>query len=302
VSVLPKVRSSLSSGGAVVALESTIISHGMPYPQNLQTARALEAVVHSRGAVPATVALVDGVLRAGLDDASLERLAEGTDVVKASRRDLPALVAKRATAGTTVAATMFVAHAAGIAVFATGGIGGVHRGAEQTFDVSGDLTELARTPVVVVCAGAKSVLDLPKTLEVLETGAVPVIGMGTGEFPAFYSRSSGLAVDARVDSVAELADVVRAHRHLGFPGGILVANPIPEQDEIPAAEIGPRVDEALADADRLGVSRKDLTPYLLGRLNELTGGRSLTANIALVRSNAALAADLAVALSDRARA
>jgi pseudouridine-5'-phosphate glycosidase len=302
IEVAPEVAAALADGRGVVALESTIISHGMPYPDNLATARAVEAVVAGHGAVPATIARVDGRVRVGLDDAALERVAAGdregsAGVGKASRRDLPVVVARKATAGTTVAATMYLAHRAGIGVFATGGIGGVHRGAERTMDVSADLVELGATPVTVVCAGAKSILDLPRTLEVLETEGVPVVGFGTDEFPAFFSRESGLAVPHRVDSVAELAALVTAHRDLGLPGGILVANPIPAADAVPAAEIGARIEEALADADRAGVSGKDVTPYLLGRIVELTGGRSLTANVALVRNNAALAADLAVALA-----
>jgi pseudouridine-5'-phosphate glycosidase len=298
IDVSPEVAGTLAAAGAVVALESTIISHGMPYPDNLATARAVEQVVRDAGAVPATIAVVDGRVRVGLDDAALERLASGGDeVAKASRRDLPVLVARKATAGTTVAATMFLAHAAGIGVFATGGIGGVHRGVERTLDVSADLTELGATPVTVVCAGAKSILDLPRTLEVLETEGVPVIGIGTDEFPAFFSRESGLPVPHRVDTVAELAAVVAAHRDLGLPGGILVANPIPAAAAIPAAEITAWIEEALADADRLGVSGKDVTPYLLGRIVELTGGASLVANVALVKDNARLAAELAVALS-----
>jgi pseudouridine-5'-phosphate glycosidase len=306
--VTPEVAEALAAGGAVVALESTIISHGMPYPDNLATARAVEGVVREHGATPATIALVDGRVRIGLDDAALERLAAGGDeasgwagaeVDKASRRDLPVFAARKATAGTTVAATMFLAHRAGIGVFATGGIGGVHRGAERTMDVSADLLELGATPVTVVCAGAKSILDLPRTLEVLETHGVPVLGVGTDEFPAFFSRESGLAVPHRVDTVAELAAVVAAHRGLGLTGGILVANPIPVADAVPAAEIGARIEEALADADREGVTGKDVTPYLLGRIVELTGGRSLTANIALIRNNAALAAQLSVALASR---
>jgi pseudouridine-5'-phosphate glycosidase len=278
VEVSPEVADALAGGRGVVALESTIISHGMPYPDNLATARGVEQVVRDHGAVPATIALVDGRVRVGLDDAALERLAAGGDeagagIEKASRRDLPVLVARKATAGTTVAATMFLAHRAGVAVFATGGIGGVHRGVERTLDVSADLVELGATPVTVVCAGAKSILDLPRTLEVLETQGVPVIGVGTDEFPAFFSRESGLAVPHRVESAAELAAVVTAHRDLGLPGGILVANPIPEADAVPAAEIGARIEEALAD------------------------GRSLVANVALVRNNAALAADLSVQLT-----
>ena len=297
MSVAPEVAEALAAGRAVVALESTIITHGMPYPANLETARSVEAVVREHGAVPATIALVDGVPRVGLDAATLERLASSEGVAKASRRDLPALVAAGASAGTTVAATMYLAHLAGIAIFATGGLGGVHRGAEHTFDISADLDELACTPVTVVCAGAKSILDLPRTLEVLETRGVPVIGVGTDEFPAFFSRTSGLPVDHRVDSAEELAAVLAAHRTLGMRGGVLVANPIPMAAALDGTDIDARVDEAVADAERAGVGRKDLTPYLLGRINELTGGRSLTANIALVRNNAALAARVAVALA-----
>ena len=297
VSVAPDVAKALASGRAVVALESTIITHGMPYPANLATARSVEAVVREHGAVPATIALVDGVARVGLDDATLERLASSEGVAKASRRDLPAFVAATVSAGTTVAATMYLAHLAGIRIFATGGIGGVHRGAEHTFDISADLDELACTPVAVVCAGAKSILDLPRTLEVLETRGVPVIGVGTDEFPAFFSRTSGLPVDHRVDSPEELAAVLAAHAALGMRGGVLVANPVPVEDALDGTDIDARVDEAVADAERAGVGRKDLTPYLLGRINELTGGRSLTANIALVRNNAALAARVAVALA-----
>jgi pseudouridylate synthase len=295
--VAPEVAQALAGGRAVVALESTIISHGMPYPDNLRTARAVEDVVRAAGAVPATIAVVGGRLRVGLDDAALERLAGDPDVAKASRRDLPALVARGATAGTTVAATMYLAHLAGIAVFATGGIGGVHRGAEHTFDVSADLDELASTPVTVVCAGAKSILDLPKTLEVLETGGVPVVGVGTDEFPAFFTRTSGLPVDHRVDSAAELAALVAAHRRLGMRGGVLVANPIPAADALDPADIDARIADAIADAERAGVTRKQVTPYLLARINELTDGRSLVANIALIRNNARLAAELAVELA-----
>lgn len=301
VDVSPEVAAALASGSAVVALESTIITHGMPYPANLETARGVEEVVRSHGATPATIAVLDGRCCVGLDDAALERLAlsaqgEG-DVVKASRKDLPAVVARGGTAGTTVAATMYLAHLAGVAVFATGGIGGVHRGAEHTFDVSADLDELGATPVAVVCAGAKSILDLPKTLEVLETRGVPVVGMGTDEFPAFFSRTSGLPVDHRVESPEDLARVLVEHRRLGLRGGVLVANPIPEADAIPAHEIDARIDEAIADAERAGITRKEVTPYLLGRINELTDGRSLVANIALVRNNAMVAARTAVALA-----
>ncbi|WP_088285171.1 pseudouridine-5'-phosphate glycosidase [Kineosporia sp. A_224] len=307
VELAPEVAQALAEGRPVVALESTIITHGMPYPANLETARGVEDVVRANGATPATIAVLDGRLCVGLDDEALERLArsaEGADgthdgggeVVKASRKDLPAVVARGATAGTTVAATMYLAHLAGVRIFATGGIGGVHRGAEHTFDVSADLDELGATPVTVVCAGAKSILDLPKTLEVLETRGVPVIGLGTDEFPAFFSRTSGLPVDHRVDTPEQLAAVLVEHRRLGLRGGVLVANPIPEADAIPAEEIDARIDEAIADAERAGITRKEVTPYLLARINELTDGRSLVANIALVRNNAAVAARTAVAL------
>lgn len=297
VDVAAEVADALAGGQGVVALESTIISHGMPYPDNLATARAVEGVVRENGAVPATIALVEGRLRVGLDDAALERLASGEDVAKASRRDLPALVARKATAGTTVAATMYLAWLAGVPIFATGGIGGVHRGAEHTFDVSADLDELGATPVTVVCAGAKSILDLPKTLEVLETHGVPVIGYGTDEFPAFFTRTSGLPVDHRVDGPGELAAVLAEHRRLRMRGGVLVVNPIPAADALQADDIDARIAQAIADADGAGVARKEVTPYLLARINELTGGRSLVANIALVRNNAAVAARTAAALA-----
>ena len=244
--------------------------------------------------------VLDGELCVGLDDAALERLAAGAGsaaIAKASRRDLPALMAAGASAGTTVAATMFLAHRAGIPIFATGGIGGVHRGAEHTFDVSADLDELGSTPVAVVCAGAKSILDLPKTLEMLETYGVPVIGVGTDEFPAFFTRSSGLPVDHRVEGASDLAAVLREHARLGLRGGVLVVNPIPEADALDPADIDARIAEAIADAEREGISRKEVTPYLLARINDLTGGRSLVANIALIRHNARLAALTAVELA-----
>jgi pseudouridine-5'-phosphate glycosidase len=297
VLLAPEVAGALALGRAVVALESTIVTHGMPYPANLETARGVEAVVRVHGAVPATIALIDGRATVGLDDATLERLASAEGVAKASRRDLPALAAARASAGTTVAATMYLAHRAGIPIFATGGIGGVHRGAGDTFDVSADLDELGTTPVTVVCAGAKSILDLAKTLEVLETRGVPVIGVGTAEFPAFFSRTSGLPVGHRVDTPEELAAVLVEHRAFGMRGGVLVANPIPVPDALDGSDIEARVDQAVADAERLGVRSKDVTPYLLERINELTHGRSLTANIALIRHNAEFAARTAVALS-----
>ncbi len=292
-----EVAQALAEGRPVVALESTIVTHGMPFPRNLETALGVQDVVRASGAVPATVALVEGVPRVGLPDADLERLAAGEGIAKASRRDLPALVAAGRSAGTTVAATMYLAHLAGIPIFATGGIGGVHRGAETTFDISADLDELASTPVTVVSAGAKSILDLPRTLEVLETRGVPVVGFGTDEFPAFFSRSSGLPVDARVDTPEELAAVLRAHRRLGMRGGVLVANPVPAADALPPEEIDGAVDRAVAEAERAGVGRRELTPYLLARVVELTGGRSLAANVALVRDNARVAALTAVALA-----
>lgn len=297
IDVSAAVSLALAEGRAVVALESTIITHGMPFPQNVETARGVEAVVRGGGAVPATIAVLDGRLRVGLDDPDLELLASrarGT-VTKASRRDLAAVLARGGTAGTTVAATMIAAHMAGIGVFATGGIGGVHRGAETTFDVSADLLEFARTPVAVVCAGAKSILDIGKTLEVLETHGVPVLGYLTDAFPAFYARDSGHPVDARVESADEIARILDTGRRLGLSTGTVIANPIPEADALDSAVMDARIAAAIADAERAGVTRKDLTPYLLQRLYEVTDGLSLRANIALVRNNAALAAAIAVA-------
>jgi len=294
----PEVAAAIGAGAAVVALESTIITHGMPYPQNLQTAREVEAIVRAGGATPATIAVIDGSIRVGLDEAGLEQLGRtGFAAAKASRRDLAFLMVARKTAGTTVAATMQIAALAGIRVFATGGIGGAHRGAEETFDISADLMELAATRVAVVCAGAKSILDLPKTLEVLETNGVPVLGYRTDRFPAFFARDSGLPVDHRVDSAEQIADIIRAQASLGGTGGILVANPIAEADALDGAAIEERIAEAIAEAEAKGVGRKDLTPFLLQRLFELTGGRSLTANIALIKSNAALAAAIACSLA-----
>ena len=297
LSVGSEVREALGAGKPVVALESTIITHGMPYPANIETARAVEAVVRDHGATPATIAVLNGRLVAGMDDATLEHLAQAKGVTKASRRDLAAVLVKGETAGTTVAATMIVAALAGIPIFATGGIGGVHRGAEETFDISADLIELASTPVTVVCAGAKSILDLPKTLEVLETHGVPVLGYGGTEFPAFFSRSSGYSVDHRFDAPEDIARVIGAQRTLGLSTGILVTNPIPLSDAIESAEIDPHIAEAVREAEDQGVARKDLTPFLLQRILELTGGRSLEANIALVKNNAMLAAKVAVALA-----
>lgn len=280
-------------GRPIVALESTIITHGMPYPQNVETARRVEAEVRAHGAEPATVAVMAGAVQVGLDDAALEELGRARDVLKLSRADLAVCLASGCTGATTVAATMICARLAGIEVFATGGIGGVHRGAETSFDVSADLRELAETPVSVVSAGAKAILDLPKTLEALETLGVPVIAVGQHEFPAFWSRSSGLPAPLRLDTPAEIAAAHLMRARLGLPGGQLVANPIPADAEIPRETIVPFVEQALAEAAARGVAAKAVTPFLLQRLFELTAGRSLAANIALVLNNARLAARIA---------
>jgi pseudouridine-5'-phosphate glycosidase len=286
----------------LLALESTVISHGLPYPRNLETARRLERIAREHGAEPRTVAVIDGELRAGLSDAELELLARSRDVRKLSRRDLPIAVARGWTGATTVATTMAIAARHGIHVFSTGGIGGVHRaGAPAAFlpaDISADLPELAQTPVAVVCAGAKAILDLPATLEWLETWGVPVIGYGTDEFPAFYSRHSGLPVDVRVDTPEEAAEIVRAKAELGLPGGVLICVPVPEELELPAVEAGAAIEEALVDAEAAGVRGRDITPFLLARVAELTGERSLAANLALLRNNVRVGAQIAVALSE----
>lgn len=293
----PEVRDALDRGAPVVALETTIVTHGMPYPVNVETARSLEAIVRSEGAVPATIAVLDGTIRVGIEEGVLEHLARQRNVRKLSRADLADALVKGDPGATTVAATMLIAARAGIAVFATGGIGGVHRGAEQTLNVSADLGELARTPVTVVCAGAKAILDLPKTLEVLETLGVPTIGYGTDAFPAFYSRASGLRAPLRCDTPGEVAALVRTHRALGAGGGVLVANPIPAGAEIPFAEMQRHVDAAIAAAAAAGIGGKELTPFLLADLFARTSGRSLTANVALVENNARLAARIAAASS-----
>lgn len=291
----PEVAAALTAGAPVVALESTIISHGMPWPQNAGTALAVQAEVRAHGAVPATIAVVDGRLVAGLSDAQIHGLARaGTATPKASRRDLPLLIAQGHSGSTTVAATMVIAALAGIRVFATGGIGGVHRGAAQSFDVSADLQELARTPVAVVCAGAKSILDLGLTLEYLETHGVPVIGYQTDALPAFFCRDSGFAVDCRLDTPAQIARVMQAQWALGG-AGLLVCNPIPEAHALPRALVDGAIDQALADCAAQGISGKATTPFLLQRVNALTGGQSLVANVQLVLHNARLAAAVAVA-------
>ena len=282
----------------VVALESTIVAHGMPYPQNVETARAVEAAVRAHGAEPATIAVWDGVPRIGLDDAGLEALGRTSGVWKVSRRDLPYVVAKGLHGATTVASTMILAHRAGIRVFATGGIGGVHRGAERTFDVSADLTELARTPVAVVSAGAKAILDLALTLEYLETHGVPVIGYQTSEFPAFYSRRSGHTLELRAETPGELAKILQAQWALGFESGALVANPIPEPYALDHDAMEAAIEEAVREATAQGIQGKALTPFLLAKIKHLTGGRSLEANIQLVLNNARLAAELAKGLSE----
>jgi pseudouridine-5'-phosphate glycosidase len=288
-----EVADTLRDGRPVVALESTIISHGMPYPQNVAMATEVEGIIREQGAVPATIAVLGGRPRVGLGADDLELLASHGDVAKVSVRDLPFVVARGTHGATTVAATMRLAAMAGIRVFVTGGLGGVHRGAPQTFDVSADLTELGRTRVAVVSAGVKSILDIGLTLETLETLGVPVLTVGSDEFPSFYSRSSGHAAPMRVDSAAEVAAVMTAQWRLGLDAGLVVTNPIPEEDEIPADQIGGIIDRALGDMERLGIHGKDATPYLLGRIVEITGGASLTANIALVRHNARLGAAVA---------
>lgn len=293
LTVTDEVATALAEGTPVVALESTIISHGMPYPQNVAMAVEVEGIIRENGAVPATIAVLDGKPRIGLSPDDLELLASHGDVTKVSVRDLPFVVARGTHGATTVAATMRLAALAGIRTFVTGGLGGVHRGAQQTFDVSADLTELGTTDVAVVSAGVKSILDIGLTLETLETLGVPVLAFGSDEFPSFYSRSSGHAAPMRVDTAAEVAAVMSSKWALGIAGGIVIANPIPAEDEIPADEIGVIIEQALADMDALGIHGKDATPYLLGRIVEITGGASLTANIALVRHNARLGAAIA---------
>jgi pseudouridine-5'-phosphate glycosidase len=292
-----EVRKARETGAPVVALESTIITHGMPWPGNLDTARRVEDEVRGAGAVPATIAVIEGRLHAGLDAAALEGLARAKGVAKLSRADLADCLATGGTGATTVAATMIGARIAGIEVFATGGIGGAHRGAETSFDISADLRELSETPVTVVAAGAKAILDLPKTLEILETLGVPVITVGQDDFPAFWSRSSGLPSPLRMDTPEAIARAHRTRAALGIAGGQLVANPIPPADEIPRDVLAPLIDQALAEAAELGVAAKAVTPFLLSRILDLTGGRSLEANIALVLNNARLAARIARALS-----
>jgi pseudouridine-5'-phosphate glycosidase len=296
----PEVSAAVSVGRPVVALESTIIAHGMAYPANVETALAVEQVVRDHGAVPATIAIIGGQLKAGLSGEEIKRFGqEGPGIMKVSVRDLPFVAGRGLDGATTVAATMRIAAMAGIPVFATGGMGGVHRGAGETFDVSADLTEMTQSNVALVTAGAKAILDLPLTLERLETDGVPVIGFGTGEFPAFYSRSSGLKVPMRAETPEEVAAIMRSKWDLGLRGAIVVANPIPVADEIPASEIEPVIAAALAEADRLCTRGKDVTPFLLAEIVKATKGRSLQANIALVKNNAKVAAEIAAAFASR---
>lgn len=298
--VAPEVAKAIAEGRPVVALESTIISHGMPYPQNVETALQVEKIIRDHGAVPATIAILGGRLKAGLTPEEIDYLGRtGAGVTKTSRRDLPVIVAKGMDGATTVTTTMMIAHMAGIQVFATGGIGGVHRGAETTMDISADLEELAQTPVMVVCAGAKSILDLGLTLEYLETKGVPVIGYQTKELPAFYTRRSGFGVDYELDSPAELAAAFRCQREMGLKTGMLVTNPIPEQYSMDADTINAAIDKAIAEAAEQGIHGKATTPFLLARVKDLTGGDSLESNIRLVYNNAALAAETAAELCRR---
>ncbi len=300
LSISPEVEAALKNGKPVVALESTIISHGMPYPQNVETALKVEQTIRENGAVPATIAIIGGRLKAGCTPEEIEYLGrKGQAVTKASRRDLPVLVARGEDGATTVTTTMIIAAMAGIRVFATGGIGGVHRGAEKTMDISADLEELAETPVMVVCAGAKSILDLGLTLEYLETKGVPVIGYGTEELPAFYTRKSGFKVDYRIDTPEDLAAAFRAKLEMGLRGGMLVTNPIPEEYSMDADYINHAIDEAVAEAERLGIHGKATTPFLLAKIKDLTGGDSLAANIQLVLNNARLAAKTAACLCQK---
>ena len=297
VSFSAEVAAARAAGTPLVALESTIITHGMPYPGNLEMAESVESIIRNEGAVPATIAVIEGRLHIGLDRDALQALAQTTDAMKLSRADLAFAISEGRTGATTVAATMIAAHRAGIHVFATGGIGGVHRKAEESFDISADLEELSRTPVIVVCAGAKAILDVPKTLEVLETKGVPVVTLGQDDFPAFWSRSSGLRSPLRLDSPDRIAAFQRARETLGIAGGMLIGNPVPEKDEIPGDEMEGYIAEALARAEAEGIAGKAVTPFLLARIGERTKGAALAANIALARNNARLGAEIAVALA-----
>lgn len=299
LTISPEVEAALNSNQGVVALESTIITHGMPYPQNRDTALGVEQAVRDSGAIPATIAILDGQIMVGLNEEQLETLAKSSNAMKLSRADLAMALARKAMGSTTVAATMIIAQLAGIKVFATGGIGGVHQGAELSFDISADLQELGRTPVTVICAGAKAILDIPKTLEVLETLGVPVLAYAQNEVPAFWSRSSGLAAPLRADTVEEIVDFLQARESLQLDGGVLVANPVPREAEIPQAEMQTFITQAITESQAAGIIGKAVTPWLLGRIVEITDGRSLICNQALIINNAKLAAALAVAQSQR---
>lgn len=296
----PPVAEALQAGRPVVALESTIIAHGMPYPQNVETAEALGAIIEAEGATPATLAIMDGKIRVGLDLDDLKKLATSTRVLKASRRDIPLYLSQGELAATTVAATMILANLAGIRVFATGGIGGVHRGAETNFDISADLTELSQTPVAVVSAGVKAILDIGLTLEYLETLGVPVVSYGTDDFPAFYSPDSGFLSPARLDKATDIAQMLRTQWQLGYPGGALIANPIPAEYALPRPIMDQAIEQALTEAQEQQIGGKDLTPFLLDRIKTLTAGQSLASNIELVKHNARLAAKIAVAMANKA--
>ncbi len=300
LTISPEVKAALNNRQGVVALESTIITHGMPYPENRDTALGVEQAVRDSGAIPATIAIIDGQIMVGLDEQQLETLATSSNAMKLSRADLAMALARKAMGSTTVAATMIIAHLAGIKVFATGGIGGVHQGAELSFDISADLQELGRTPVSVICAGAKAILDIPKTLEVLETLGVPVLAYGQDEVPAFWSRSSGLAAPLRADTVAQIVDFMQARESLQLDGGVLITNPVPAEAEIPQAEMQTYIAQAIKESQAAGISGKAVTPWLLGRIVEITEGRSLVTNQALIVNNARLAGELAVSLSGTA--
>jgi len=297
IDIKPEVLEALNNGEAVVALESTIISHGMPYPENIETALNVEKIIRGEGATPATIAILGGRIKVGLNEEELEYLARSKNVVKTSRRDIPFVISQKLDGGTTVAATMIIASLAGIKVFATGGIGGVHRNAQKTFDISADLQELASTNVAVVCAGPKSILDIGLTLEYLETNGVPVIGFKTDELPAFYSRRSGFKVDYRVDSAEELARAIKAKWDLGLEGGLVIGNPIPKEYEIDYEVINEAIEEALEEAEAIGVKGKEITPFLLSKVKDITKGKSLKANIQLVYNNAKVASQLAIELA-----
>lgn len=294
----PEVQKALEEGKPVVALESTIISHGMPYPKNIEMAQNVSRIVRENGAIPATIAIINGVLKVGLTKEEIEFLGTSKDVVKASRRDLPFVISKKLNGATTVATTMILADLAGVKVFATGGIGGVHRGAQETFDISADLQELANTNVAVICAGAKSILDIGLTLEYLETNGVPVIGFGTDEFPAFYTRRSGFGVDYRVDSSLEVAEALKAKWDLNLKGGMVIGNPIPEQFEMDYDTITNAIETALREADENNITGKKVTPFLLDKVKTITAGQSLASNIELVYNNAKVAAQIATDLAN----